>query len=215
MGIITHPDQMAKTREFEHSGIMFPKGAHQMVAYCYAMEGVAAYEKSIHAKMIDMRNSGDIEPFPIDGVNMSGSTTIEKRGECAKKRQQIEECVGDGWLTVCGIFGPLYITDTYIGLQSIANEAYNYLNSGRFKAHRGRLYVGDVTLYALRPSFNREMNCPYEILKKHQIRERYFFRDVGAVKRWFRQKEDAILSKVSKKFSDGVVLPCVGVSQAV
>jgi len=215
MGIITHPDQMAKTREFEHSGIMFPKGAHQMVAYCYAMEGVAAYEKSIHAKMIDMRNSGDIEPFPIDGVNMSGSTTIEKRGECAKKRQQINEIVGDDWPMVQGKFGPTCIDATYVGMGFIAGQAYEYLNSGRYKAQRGREYVADVTLYALRPMCNREMNCPYEILKKHQIRERYFFRDVGAVKRWFRQKEDAILSKVSKKFSDGVVLPCVGVSQAV
>ena len=77
---ITHPDQIAKTREFDEPGVMFPKGAHQLVAFCYSMEGVPATERSVHAKLIDMMDDGLIEPFSISGVNMSGSTTLEKRG---------------------------------------------------------------------------------------------------------------------------------------
>lgn len=210
--IICHPDQMAKVREHETSGVMFPKGAHQLAAYCYAMEGVPAHEISVHQKMIMMRNAGEVEPFSGDGVNMSGSTTLEKRGECAILRQQIAEMNGGDDRYLRARFGSMSIEPTYASMEWIALRAHEVLTSGRRKSPLSKKYVADLVLCALRPSYRREVNCPQEIIRRHEIKERYFFRDMGSVKCWFRQNEEDFLSKISKKFGDGVVLACLSVS---
>lgn len=164
---ITHPDQIAKTRELDAPGVMFPKGAHQMVAFCYAMEGVPAWEVSTHARMIAMRDSGEVEPFCADSVNMKGMTTVEKRGECANLRRQIEEMDGADTRFLSGIFGVMTSASTYLGLELMALQAYELLTSGRHKVGRSRRYVADLVLCSVRPTFRRDVNCPQEIIRRH------------------------------------------------
>lgn len=91
MTTITHPDQIARICEQEADGLMFPRGAHQMLAFCYAMEGVPAYERSLLAKMEEMYRDGYIDdPPPVGGVNLSGMTEIEKKGTCCMIRTSSE-----------------------------------------------------------------------------------------------------------------------------
>lgn len=91
MTTITRPDQIARIRDQETEGPMFPRGMRQCFAYVFAMEGVPAYERSPHAKLIDMMRGPypDIEHFPLDGINLSGLTALERIAECAKLRESI------------------------------------------------------------------------------------------------------------------------------
>lgn len=207
MGIITHPDQMARTREFEKESVMFPRGPHQMLAYCYAMEGVPAYNKSVHARMIEMAETGEIERFDDKGVNLSGMTTIEKRGECAGIRAKVEEILD--YHESCFIhakFGAASIPTTRKGLVCFAKMAQEELASGRFRAQRSLAYIGDVVQLAIRPNHNPEQCTVMGISAKHQASQNMVSRDMSLIKGVVRPIEDAAFRKVLAAFSDGVVL---------
>lgn len=208
MGIITHPDQIVKTREQERGEVMFPRGPHQMVAYCYAVEGVAAHERSIHARMIDMADHGDIEPFDEKGINMSGLTLVEKRGECAGLRRQIERiCDHHELCYVRARYGLAELRSTLDGLKCFAGIAQQELASGRRRAQRGLGYVADLVQLTLRPNHNPVGCTVMNVSRKHQIAQQRVSADISLIKRVFIPIERGVLTKVEKKFSDGAVLP--------
>ena len=208
MGIITHPDQIVKTRENERGKVMFPRGAHQMVAYCYAVEGVTAHERSIHARMIDMAAGGEVEPFDEKGVNLSGLTLLEKRGECAGLRRQIEQlCDHHELCYVRARYGLAGLKTTLDGLVCFAGIAQQELANGNRRAQRGLGYVADLVQLTIRPNHNPVGCTVMSISRKHQIVQQRVSADISLIKRVFIPIERGILTKVGKKFSDGVVLP--------
>lgn len=208
MGIITHPDQIVKTRENERGKAMFPRGPHQMVAYCYAVEGVAAHERSIHARMIDMAQCGDIEPFDDNGINMSGLTLVEKRGECAGLRQQIERiCDHHELCYVRARYGLATLKTTLDGLKCFAGIAQQELANGQRRAQRGLGYVADLVQLAIRPNHNPVECTVMSVSRKHQVGHSIVSKDMSLIKRVFIPVERSILTKVECNFSDGFVLP--------
>lgn len=208
MGIITHPDQIVKAHEQERERVMFPRGPHQMVAYCYAVEGVAAYEKSIHARMIDMADRGYIEPFDGQGINLSGLTLVEKRGECAGLRRQIEQlCDHHELCYVRARFGLAELKTTVAGLVCCAEIAQEQLAAGSRRAQRSMNYVADVVQLTLRPNHNPDRCTVMSVSRRHQVSQPTVTRDISAVKRVLIPIERGILTKVERKFSDGFVLP--------
>ena len=208
MGIITHPDQIVKTREQERGKVMFPRGAHQMVAYCYAMEGVSAHERSIYARMIDMAQCGDIEPFDEKGINLSGLTLVEKRGECAGLRSQIEWLCDEHELCyVRARYGLAELQSTMDGMKCFAGIAQQELANGRRKAQLGIGYVADLVQLTIRPNHNPVGCTVMSISRKHQVGQQRVSADISLIKRVFIPIERGILTKVEKKFADGVVLP--------
>lgn len=208
MGIITHPDQIVKTRGNERGKVMFPRGAHQMVAYCYAVEGVTAHERSIHARMIDMAAGGDVEPFDEKGVNLSGLTLLEKRGECAGLRRQIEQlCDHHELCYVRARYGLAELKTTMEGLVCFAGIAQQELASGKRRAQRGLGYVADLVQLTIRPNHNPVGCTVVTVSRKHQIGHSIVSKDMSLIKRVFIPIKRCILTKVEKKFSDGIVLP--------
>lgn len=208
MGIITHPDQIQKARENEDSRVMFPRGAHQMVAYCYAVEGVTAHERSIHARMIDMAAGGDVEPFDEKGVNLSGLTLLEKRGECAGLRRQIEQlCDHHELCYVRARYGLATLKTTMDGLVCFAGIAQQELANGQRRAQRSLGYVADLVQLTIRPNHNPVGCTVMSISRKHQKAHSIISKDMSLIKRVFIPIERGILTKVDRKFSDGVVLP--------
>ena len=92
---ITNPDQIASIRQREDSEVMFPRGAHQMLAYIYAVEGVPAEGKSLHSSLIDKMADGEVEPFDAKSVNLRGHDALDKRAEAAILRRRVEELMSD------------------------------------------------------------------------------------------------------------------------
>ena len=208
MGIITHPDQIVKAREHEKMRTMFPRGPHQMVAYCYAMEGVAAWERSIHARITELSGCGDIEPFDEQGVNLSGLTLVERRGECAGLRRQIEQlCDHHELCFVRARFGLAELKSTVDGLVCSAGIAQQELANGKRRAQRGLGYVADLVQLTIRPNHNPVGCTVVTVSKKHQISHSIVSKDMSLIKRVFIPIERCILTKIEKKFSDGIVLP--------
>lgn len=208
MGIITHPDQIAKTRENERGKAMFPRGAHQMVAYCYAVEGVTAHERSIHARMIDIAAGGEVEPFDEKGVNLSGLTLLEKRGGCAMLRVQIEKlCDHHELCYIRARYGLAGLKATLDGLVCFAGIAQQELAHGQRRAQRGLGYVADLVQLTIRPNHNPTGCTVMSISRKHQMAQQRVSQDMSLIKRVFVPIERCILMKVENKFSDGVVLP--------
>lgn len=208
MGIVTHPDQEAKAREWERSTVMFPKGPHQMVAYCYGMEGVSAYERSIHARMIDMAESGDIEPFDPLGINLSGLTTLEKRGECAGLRDQVEQlCDHHELCYLRARFGLAELRTTLDGMVCFAGIAHEEMCSGRRTIQRGMAYIADVVQLVLRPGHNPDRCNVMSVARKHQVQHQQVSRDSSNLKKVYVPIERSVLTKIQKKFGDGRVLP--------
>lgn len=205
---ITHPDQIAKTREFDEPGVMFPKGAHQLVAFCYSMEGVPATERSVHAKLIDMMDDGLVEPFSISGVNMSGSTTLEKRGECASLRQHVEELLdGDELRSVLAKFGNDDRTKTYDSVVALIQPLQDHLSSGRRRAQRSRAYLGDLVWHATCSPAGREKCTVCNIASRYGFNHPMVSKDAVEAKRMVGKLVSLALRKIERKFSDGVVLP--------
>ena len=208
MGIITHPDQIVKTRENERDKVMFPRGAHQMVAYCYAVEGVTAHERSIHARMIEMAHTGAVEPFDEKGVNLSGLTLLEKRGECAGFRSQIERLCDEHELCyVRARYGLATLKTTLDGLKCFAGIAQQELANGKRRAQRVLGYVADLVQLTIRPNHNPVGCTVMSVSRKYQIGHSIVSKDMSLIKRVFIPIERCVLTKVEKKFSDGIVLP--------
>ena len=208
MGIITHPDQIVKTREHEKMRTMFPRGPHQMVAYCYAMEGVAAWERSIHARITELSGCGDIEPFDEQGVNLSGLTLVERRGECAGLRRQIEQlCDHHELCYVRARYGLAGLETTMEGLVCFAGIAQQELANGQRRAQRDLAYIADLVQLTIRPNHNPVGCTVMSVSRKHQMVQQRVSADISLIKRVFIPIERRIITKVEKKFSDGVVLP--------
>lgn len=205
---ITHPDQIAKAHELEAPGVMFPKGAHQMACFVYAMEGVPATERSVHAKMIDMMDSGQIEPFSTSGVNVSGLTTIEKRGECAGLRDQIEGLLcGEELHAVRAKFGNDDLLTTYDSVVALIGAIQDHLVTGRRRAQRSFQYIGDLAWHVTCSPAGRQNCTVCAIAERYGFRHQLVSRDAVEAGRVVGRLTRAALSKVENKFADGFVLP--------
>lgn len=206
--MITYHDQIAKTRELDAPGVMFPKGAHQLVAFCYSMEGVPATERSAHAKLIDMMDDGLVEPFSISGVNMSGSTTLEKRGECASLRQYVEETLeGDELRSILAKFGNDDLPKTYDSVVALIEPLQDHLSSGRRRAQRSRAYLGDLAWHATCSPAAQKICTVCEIGRRYSMSQNMVSRDAVEAKRMVGKLVALALKKIERKFADGVVLP--------
>lgn len=207
---ICHPDQMARIVQSETSGVMFPKGIHQCVAYCFAVEGVPAYEKSVHARIIDMIDDGWVEAFDLSGVNMSGHTTLEKRGEAAKIRQSIADIIGEDELPLHALHAR-YAMDNllskYQGMKALVPIMVEELNTGRFRAQRGSHYVADVVTHVCGSPKKREECCIMAISRLHGINHDRVSRDAERVKRSISRLQNDAFRKIRKIFAVSGIIP--------
>jgi hypothetical protein len=222
---ITHPDQMAKVQEWEHDGIMFPRGLAQCMPYVYGMEGVSAYERSVHAKMVDMVNDGWLEPFPVGGINMSGLNSIERKGECAKIRAVIDKEL-EGLLCLSGIHArycrDLAETESaktieekhkmltpglresyakkYQGAVKLVDEVHDDLNRGRFKAQRSYGYVGDVIWHLVCSPRQRDICTLTAISRVYGVSVDRVCRDAQRVKKVLHRIEQDAFNRLTPLF---------------
>jgi len=204
---ITHPDQITKAHELESSRVMFPKGAHQMAAFVYAMESVPATERSVHAKMIDMMDDGWIEPFSVSGVNLSGLTTLEKRGECAGLRYQIEGLLaGDELHSVRAKFGNDDLRPTYDAVVALIGAVQDHLSSGRRRAARSFSYLGDLVWHSTCSPAGRQACTVCEVARRYGMSQNMVSRDAVEAQRVVARLNRSALGAVERKFADGVVL---------
>lgn len=196
------------TVAMERSGVMFPKGAHQMIAYCYAMEGVPAYDANVHACMMMMVEDGDIEAFDVRSVNMQGSKALERRGECAIKRRQIEQLLT--WEEVAVIrakYGDHNIKANQEAIVDLADMIHAYLTGGRYRADRGKGYILEMIIHVSTVHRGKGGRSVFDISQSHFIRERYAFRDAGSIQKWMGERLRSAISKIEQRYSDGSVLP--------
>lgn len=179
-----------------------------MVAYCYAMEGVPAYGANIHAMMMCMMDDGDIESFDAGSVNMRGSKPIERRGECAIKRQQIEELLT--WEEVAVIrakYGDHSILANQQAIVDLVGSIHAYLTGGRYRADRGKAYILEMIVHVATIHRGKDSRSIVEIARHHGIRHQYVSRDAGAIQKWMGERLRTALSKIEHHYSDGSVLP--------
>lgn len=196
------------TVAMERSGVMFPRGAHQMIAYCYAMEGVPAYEANAHAILMMMVEDGDIESFDVRSVNMQGSRTLERRGECAIKRRQIEDLLT--WEEVAVVrakYGDHNIRANQEAIVELVDLIHAHLTGGRYRAERGKAYILEMIVHVATVHRGKGGKSVFDISQSHFIRERYAFRDAGTIQKWMGERLRSAISKIEQRYSDGVVLP--------
>lgn len=196
------------TTAVERPGVMFPKGAHQMLAYCYAMEGVAAWETNAHARVMMMVSDGDIEAFDLRSVNMQGNSTLERRGECAIKRRQVEELLP--WEEVCVLrarFGDHAIRANQEAVVDLVDTIHAHLTTGRYRASRGKAYILEMIVHVSTVHRGKSGRSVCDISRDHSIRDRYAFRDAGTIQQWMNERLRSAIGRIEQRYSDGVVLP--------
>ena len=206
---ITHPDQVARIKEAERCGCMFPKGARQMVAYIYAMEGVPADTKNVHQKLIEMFGDGVLDDFPIDGVNMSGSDTLDRRAECAVLRCKVE-CFLDHTEVASfrAKFGLDVLLSTQRAIMALVSPVQEYLTSGRRRAQRSREYCGRLLWISTCSPKHQVGQFHVNLAREYGVRDNLFSRDLSAVKRFLSRQVDKGIGKVERNFKDPSVCPC-------
>lgn len=196
------------TVAMENTGVMFPKGAHQMAAYCYAMEGVPAFDTNVHALMMCMMDSGDIEAFDLKSINMQGNSTLERRGECAIKRCQIEELLDHEEVAVIRAkYGDHGIRSNQKSIVDLVSPVHAYLSGGRHRAERGKGYIIEMIIHVSTVHRGKIGKTIMDLSRDHNIRHQYVSRDAGAIQKWMGMRLRSAMSKIENRYSDGVVLP--------
>lgn len=204
MVTITHPDQIARIREQETDGPMFPRGMRQCLAYCFAIEGVSVHERTPHARLIDMMRDDYIEYFPLDGINMSGHTALERVAECAKIRESIRRLLvemGDevGYWAICAKSSPMGLQSKIVGMDTVGRVAMEKLNQGRYVARRGQKYIADVVTHVCSPVAATTRCSVTAISRRYQVAHSNVCKDIDRVEHILNENIDrsiAILESV-------------------
>ena len=207
---ICNVNQMARVREHETEGVMFPGGIQQCVAYCFAMEGVAAHERSAHAKLIEMRDDGWTEEINFNGVNMSGHTTLEKRAEAAKIRESIKRLLGEDGILLHSIHAKYaldFLQSKYDGMYAVVPFAHEKLNTGHYSAHRGNKYVADVVSHVCASPKKREECSVMAISRLHQVNHDRVSRDAVRVNRFINDLEKQAFAQIVNIFAISGIIP--------
>lgn len=202
MGIITHPDQMAKLHEQETDGPMFPKGPHQMVAYCYSMAGTIAYERSVHCRLIDMMNSEEIEPFDPASINMSGHTMVERVAECGQLVRQIEEVVlRDHALIFRARFLSPDIPCKQKAMDELVGVVKKHLSRGNYRRYqRSNAYYRELVVQVLGPPKERVYGGQVAMAEKYGMLAKTVCTDLSAIGKLFRGMQDAAFMLLKENY---------------
>lgn len=206
---ITHPDQLVRIKETERCGCMFPKGARQMVAYAYAMEGVPADTKNIHQKLIEMFGDGDIDDFPIDGINMSGCEPLDRRAECAILRNKIELFLDPVQVSAFRAKYGLYVLlSTQRAIMMLVGPVQAYLTTGRRRAQRSMEYVGRLLWMVCCSPKHLEEQSQYALAQEYNVQPCTMSRDLTEVKRFLARQVDKGIREIERNIKDSDIFPC-------
>lgn len=206
---ITHPDQIGRLHDTEKEGTMFPKGPHQMVAYCYSMAGTVAYERSVHCRLIDMMNSGDIEPFDPASINMSGHTMVERVAECGQLVRQIEEVVLRAHAL---IFRARFLSPEIPCKQKAMDELVgvvkSHLSRGSYRrSQRSNAYSRELVAQVLGPPKDRVYGGQIFMAEKYGMLAKTVCTDLGATGKLFRGMQDAAFRLLREKYRGKSIFP--------
>jgi len=179
-----------------------------MVGFCYAMEGMPAYERSPMAKMEEMYRDGYIEFRPVDRVNLSGMTALEAVATCCMIRVGIENLLSrHEQACILARYQPLNLGSVRPAIRLLAGNAHDALFRKR-RMQRSGSYLRDVTFVAIRPWASHKMDFVKAIKEKHDIkRDLLVHRDISDVRNWGHGIEADAIRKIAERFSDGEVLP--------
>lgn len=206
---ITHPDQIARIRHRENAEVMFPLGAMQMLAYIYAVEGVPAEGKSLHAALIDKMAEGEIESFNVNGVNLRGHDALDKRAEAAILRRRVEELMSDS--DACCLrakYGCSTSRTTQLAVCVAAVHIWAHFSRNRnTKAQRSTEYVTRVLWYETCVPENKRDGEVCKIIGDYGVSPATFYRDVAMMKRYLWRRLDVIMDRVTAIFGGTEVLP--------
>lgn len=206
---ITHPNQIARIRQHENHDVMFPRGAHQMLAYIYAVEGVAAEGRSLHAALIEKMGDGEVEPFPVDAVNLRGHDALDKRAEAAVLRRKVESMLSDS--DACCLrakYGCSTSRTTQLAVCVAAVHIWDEFSKRRTaRAQRSTEYVTRVLWYETCVPSNKKDGEAAAIIGGYGVSSATFFRDAAMVRRYLWKRMDIIVPRITVFFGGTEVIP--------
>lgn len=208
----THPDQMAKTRDMETEGVMFPKGPKQMLGFIYAMEGEIARGASWHAKMMQIRemmDCGYLQPFSLYRINLSGLGAIEINGECSGLREQVESLLGESTerKAVWAKFGKDELDRTQKAVNDLAPMLREHMAQRRRSVQRSHAYCRDLLWSCVCAGvlYEKRFNVS-DIARRHSMYQPTVWRDCDEAKYWLSKTLGGAYRTIEHKFRDGKVL---------
>ena len=206
---ITNPDQIASIRQREDSEVMFPRGAHQMLAYIYAVEGVPAEGKSLHSSLIDKMADGEVEPFDAKSVNLRGHDALDKRAEAAILRRRVEELMSDA--DACCLrakYGCSTSRSTQLAVCVAAVHIWDEFSKRRTaRAQRSTEYVTRVLWYETCVPSNKKDGEAAAIIGGYGVSSATFFRDAAMVRRYLWKRLDIVVPRIAAFFGGTEVIP--------
>ena len=177
---------------------MFPKGPHQLLGWAYSMEGIDPHEPSVHAKLIQMRDDGDIRPFPVGVINLKGLSQTEIHGLAAGIRERVEKSVSDEqrdviWAKYCDsvCVGSMKCD----GMTGLANHAYR-------RMRRSKELIADCIWHIVCTDKERETCSMYDIGKRHGVGSGTVHRTTVQLRKIMRKLLDEADVVIRNVFSD-------------
>lgn len=177
---------------------IFPKGAHQLLGWSYAMEAVDSHERTAHAKLIEKVQDGEIRPFPTVGLNIKDLSQIEQYGLAAGIRQKVEESVTHSqrmaiWARYCDN----EVENKTVGMAGVAEALHETLR-------RKKPTVADCVWYVVCTDKERESCTMYAIGKKHGIGIMTVCRDIKRIREFMRDEVDGAVKVLRGVFGRDV-----------
>lgn len=181
-------DVIAKVRQAERDGVMFPRGVQQMLAFVYAMDGEVYRRLTWHARMIELKGemeSGYLREFDPYKINFTGSSPQEVNGECALKRRQIAELLFGTleFAAVLAKYGRDEKEYTEISVGLMGDALREKFLSGRYVADRSRQYCTDLIWSECCGAVRWGRYNVMAISRRHHVSQNMVSRDMEAAKK--------------------------------
>jgi len=177
---------------------IFTKGPHQLLGWAYSMEGIDPHEPSVHAKLIQMRDEGDIRPFPVGGINLKGLSQTEIHGLAAGIRERVERSVGEQernviWAKYC---------DSMCG-ESMKREGMAWVAENvHHRMRRSKEFIADCIWHIVCTDKERESCSMYDIGKRHGTSAMSVHRATVQLRKIMRESLDQADIVIRNVFSD-------------
>lgn len=186
-------DAMAKVRQGERDGVMFPKGVQQMLGFIYSMDGEVYARMSWHARMIELKGdfaSGNLREFDADRINFTGSSPLEVNAECALKRRQIADLLFGTleFAAVLARYGRDEKEYKRIAINIMGEALRDRLSSGRMRAERSSAYCSDLIWSECCGAVRWGRYNVMTISRRHHVSQNMVSRDVADAKKVLASK---------------------------
>jgi hypothetical protein len=183
---------------------IFLGGTRQAVRWAYAMEAHSPHEPTAHAKLIQEDAWYIAPPEPL-GINLGAMGAVERFGQAAQLRMQIEEVLSDSpehLYTIWSRFADLEKGKKVEGMRGLGR----WLCSGK-NFRRSKELIADCVYHIVCTDKQREAHTMHAISRKHGISMGTVHNTVVAIADVLRENEDEAMSVLRKRFKKtGIVL---------